>query len=130
MKSLEIAGDEEGANAKREQMHPYIETNCPDYEDFKDAVYTALEKGGTATPFAEYPQSSFLPTPKNWRRKLRKRAKTEIVAIWRMTHMAWSACSIRSACSSSAWSVFTSNVGQDELFLRSALLFLLSRPHT
>ncbi len=59
MKSLESAGDEEGANAKREQMHSYIETNCPDYEDFKDAVYTALEKGGTATPFAEYPQSSF-----------------------------------------------------------------------
>lgn len=59
MKSLESAGDEEGADAKREQMNSYIETNCPDYENFKSAVYTALEKGGTATPFDEYPQSSF-----------------------------------------------------------------------
>ena len=59
VKSLESAGDSAGANAKREQMHSYIETNCPDYENFKGAVYTALEKGGTATPFDEYPQSGF-----------------------------------------------------------------------
>ena len=59
IKSLESAGDTQGANAKREQMNSYIETNCPDYENFKSAVYTALEKGGTATPFDEYPQSSF-----------------------------------------------------------------------
>ena len=58
-KTLENAGDVAGAAAKREQMHSYIETNCPDYENFKDAVYTALEKGGTATPFDEYPQSGF-----------------------------------------------------------------------
>ena len=59
VKSLESAGDEAGANAKREQMNSYIETNCPDYKNFKSAVYTALEKGGSATPFDEYPQSSF-----------------------------------------------------------------------
>lgn len=59
IKSLESAGDTQGANAKREQMNLYIETNCPDYKNFKSALYTALEKGGTATPFDEYPQSSF-----------------------------------------------------------------------
>ena len=59
IKSLESAGDTQGANAKREQMNAYIETNCPDYKNFKDAIYTALGKGGTATPFDEYPQSSF-----------------------------------------------------------------------
>ena len=56
---LENEGDKAAASAKREQMNLYIETNCPDYENFKSAVYTALEKGGTATPFDEYPQSSF-----------------------------------------------------------------------
>ncbi|MBF9688392.1 hypothetical protein [Bifidobacterium dentium] len=65
MKSLESAGDGEDANAEREQMNSYIETNCPDYENFKSAVYAALDKGGTVTPFDEYPQSSFLPTLKN-----------------------------------------------------------------
>ncbi len=59
IKALESAGDTQSADAKREQMNSYIETNCPDYKDFKDAVYAALEKGGTATPFDEYPQSSF-----------------------------------------------------------------------
>ncbi len=59
IKALENAGDTQGANLKREQMNSYIETNCPDYENFKSAVYTALEKGGTATPFDEYPESSF-----------------------------------------------------------------------
>ena len=59
IESLESAGDTQGANAKREQMNSYIETNCPDYENFQSAVYAALEKGGTATPFDEYPQSSF-----------------------------------------------------------------------
>ena len=58
-KALESEGDVQGANAKRDQMNSYIETNCPDYKNFKSAVYTALEKGGTATPFDEYPQSSF-----------------------------------------------------------------------
>ena len=56
---LESAGNTQEANAKREQMNSYIETNCPDYENFKSAVYTALEKGGTTTPFDEYPESSF-----------------------------------------------------------------------
>ncbi len=59
VKSLESAGDSEGARAKREYMNSYIETNCPDYENFKGAVYAALERGGTATPFEEYPQASF-----------------------------------------------------------------------
>ena len=59
VKALEDAGDKKGANVKRKQMHSYIETNCPDYEDYKSAVYSALKKGGTATPFDEYPQDSF-----------------------------------------------------------------------
>ncbi len=59
IKTLESAGDTQGANAIREQMNAYIETNCPDYKDFKTAIYAALEKGGTATPFDDYPQSSF-----------------------------------------------------------------------
>lgn len=59
IKSLESAGDAQAAAAKREQMNAYIETNCPDFQNFKDAVYAALEKGGAATPFDEYPQSSF-----------------------------------------------------------------------
>ena len=58
-KLLESEGDAQGAAAKRDQMNSYIETNCPDYENFKGAVYAAIEKGGTATPFDEYPQSSF-----------------------------------------------------------------------
>ena len=56
---LEKAGNTQEANEKREQMYAYIETNCPDYENFKSAVYTALEKGDTATPFDEYSESSF-----------------------------------------------------------------------
>ena len=59
IKSLESAGDTQGANAKREQMNAYIETNCPNYQNIKSAIYTALEKGGSATPFDEYPQASF-----------------------------------------------------------------------
>ncbi len=59
IKILESEGDAQGANAKREQMNHYIETNCPDYKNFKSALYAALEKGGTATPFDDYPQSSF-----------------------------------------------------------------------
>ncbi len=59
IKALESAGDTQGAAALREQMNAYIETNCPDYQNFKDAVYAALEKGGVATPFDDYPQSSF-----------------------------------------------------------------------
>lgn len=59
IKSLESSGDAQGAYAKREEMNSYIETNCPDYENFKNAVYTALKKGGNATPFDEYSQSSF-----------------------------------------------------------------------
>ncbi len=59
VKALETAGDTQGANVKREQMNLYIETNCPDYQNFKSAIYNALEKGGTATPFDEYPESSF-----------------------------------------------------------------------
>lgn len=59
IKALENTGDEQGADTKREQMNSYIETNCPDYQNFKGAIYTALEKGGTATPFDEYSQSSF-----------------------------------------------------------------------
>lgn len=59
IKALEGAGDTQGANALRQQMNAYIETNCPDYQNFKDAVYAALEKGGVATPFDDYPQSSF-----------------------------------------------------------------------
>ena len=59
IKTLEEAGDEKSANAKREQMNSYIETNCPDYKNFKSAIYAALEKGGSATPFDEYPQTSF-----------------------------------------------------------------------
>lgn len=59
IKILESEGDTQGANAKREQMNHYIETNCPDYKNFKSALYAALEKGGTATPFDDYPQSSF-----------------------------------------------------------------------
>ena len=57
--ALKDAGDTQGAAAKREQMRAYIETNCPDYKNIKGAIYTALEKGGSATPFDEYPQSSF-----------------------------------------------------------------------
>ena len=57
--ALSAAGDTQGANAKRQQMNEYIETNCPDYQNFKSAVYAALEKGGTATPFDDYPQASF-----------------------------------------------------------------------
>ena len=59
IKALESAGDTQGANAKREQMNAYIETNCPNYQNIKSAIYTALEKGGSATPFDEYPQASF-----------------------------------------------------------------------
>ena len=59
IKSLESADDTQGANAKREQMNAYIETNCPNYQNIKSAIYTALEKGGSATPFDEYPQASF-----------------------------------------------------------------------
>ena len=59
IKSLESAGDTQGANAKREQMNAYFETNCPNYQNIKSAIYTALEKGGSATPFDEYPQASF-----------------------------------------------------------------------
>lgn len=47
-----------------------------------------------------------------------------------MIRMVWLACSIRSACSSSAWLAFTSNAGQGELFLRLVLLFLLLQLHT
>lgn len=57
--ALEQQGDTQTAAAKREAMNNYIETNCPDYANFKGAIYTALEKGGTATPFDEYPQESF-----------------------------------------------------------------------
>ena len=59
IKALESAGDTQGADAKREQMNAYIETNCPNYQNIKSAIYTALEKGGSATPFDEYPQASF-----------------------------------------------------------------------
>ena len=58
-RTLVSAGDIHSANEKREQMNSYIETNCPDYKEFKRAIYAALEKGGSATPFDEYPQSSF-----------------------------------------------------------------------
>ncbi len=57
--TLEKSGNTREAAAKREELNSFIETNCPDYENFKGAVYTALEKGGTATPFDEYPQDSF-----------------------------------------------------------------------
>ena len=59
IKSLESAGNTQSANSKREQMNAYIETNCPNYQNVKGAIYTALEKGGSATPFDEYPQASF-----------------------------------------------------------------------
>ncbi len=59
IKTLEKEGDAQAAANKRENLNNYIETNCPDYENFKGAIYTALEKGGTATPFDEYSQESF-----------------------------------------------------------------------
>ncbi len=57
--TLEKSGKTQEAAAQRENLNNFIETNCPDYENFKTAIYTALEKGGTATPFDEYPQESF-----------------------------------------------------------------------
>jgi hypothetical protein len=59
IKALEQAGDTQSAAVKKQAMDDYIATNCPDYQNFKEAIYTALEKGGTATPFDEYSQESF-----------------------------------------------------------------------
>ena len=59
IQTLEVSGDAQSAATRRDNLDSYIEANCPDYENFKQAIYTALEKGGTATPFDEYPQESF-----------------------------------------------------------------------
>ena len=126
IKALESAGDTQGANTKREQMNSYIETNCPNYQNIKNAIYTALEKGGSATPFDEYPHASFLPIPKNYRKKQRRHAKTETVATYRTTRMALLACYIRCVCSSSAWLVFISNVCQAEGDTPTASLSIFS----
>ena len=57
--ALEANGEHDEATAKKQAMAQYIETNCPDYQSFKQEVYNALEKGGTATPFDAYPQEKF-----------------------------------------------------------------------
>ncbi len=57
--ALEANGEHDEATAKKQAMTQYIETNCPDYQSFKQEVYSALEKGGTATPFDAYPQEKF-----------------------------------------------------------------------
>ena len=59
IQALEQAGDSQTAATKKQALDNYIETNCPVYENFTEAIYTALEKGGTATPFDEYSQESF-----------------------------------------------------------------------
>lgn len=59
IKTLEQTGDTQTATAKRQNLNSFIETNCPDYEGFKAAIYKALDAGGNATPFDEYDQTSF-----------------------------------------------------------------------
>jgi hypothetical protein len=65
IKTLENGGDAQAAASKRKYLNDFIETNCPNYQNFKGAIYTALEKGGTATPFDEYPEESFFSDSEN-----------------------------------------------------------------